>query len=339
MTTVSVIMPVYNVETYVREAVESVLSQSFTDFELIIVDDGSGDESIAICEQFDDQRIKIVSQKNRGLSGARNTGIWHSVGRYIALLDSDDRWYPDKLKLHLEHLEANPAIGVSYCPSEMIDANGDSIGLCQTPKLSQITARDVFCRNPVGNGSAPVLRRAALEQIAFVVSEDDTERTCYFDEAFRYSEDIECWMRIALTTEWKFEGIPQMLTQYRIVTGGLSANTRKMHEFWQKMYDKVQIVDAQFAEKHGPRAYAYQRRYYARRAVMEGASVDARWHLWAATRSYPTIYIEETTRSMVTLAAVVAVNILPLGLLTHLKVLLLNLKSGGHWYGQKFSTS
>ena len=100
---ISVVMPVYNVEKYVSASIESVLSQTFTDFEIIVVDDGGKDASIDICSSYTDPRIRIVSQKNRGLAGARNTGILESRGEYIALLDSDDCWEPEKLALHKIH--------------------------------------------------------------------------------------------------------------------------------------------------------------------------------------------------------------------------------------------
>ena len=99
---VSVIMPVYNVERFVAVAVQSVLDQRFADFELLIIDDVSPDRSIAICEAFDDKRIRIVRhEKNRGLAGARNSGIRHARGDLLAFLDSDDCWHPDKLALEL----------------------------------------------------------------------------------------------------------------------------------------------------------------------------------------------------------------------------------------------
>ena len=93
---ISVIMPVYDVERYVAAAIQSVLDQSFKDFELIIIDDGGSDSSLAICRGFVDPRIRIISQSNRGLAGARNTGIMQARGAYIALLDSDDLWARDK---------------------------------------------------------------------------------------------------------------------------------------------------------------------------------------------------------------------------------------------------
>ncbi|MEL7113470.1 MAG: glycosyltransferase family 2 protein, partial [Pseudomonadota bacterium] len=101
---VSVIMPVYNTAKYVQSAIESVLVQTLTDFELLIVDDAGQDNSIALCRAYDDPRVQIISQANRGLAGARNTGIRNARGQFIALLDSDDLWEAEKLEKHVAHL-------------------------------------------------------------------------------------------------------------------------------------------------------------------------------------------------------------------------------------------
>jgi glycosyltransferase involved in cell wall biosynthesis len=191
---ISVVMPVYNVEAYVAEAIASVLAQSHADFELIVVDDGGSDASMAICQGFDDPRIRIVHQENRGLAGARNSGIAAARGEYVALLDSDDRWHKDKLLFHIIHLDNSPDVDVSFSGSHFIDANGTRLRQAQRPKLYQVSAADIFCRNPVGNGSAPVIRRAALDAIAFP-HPHEPGRTCWFDESFRQSEDIELWTR------------------------------------------------------------------------------------------------------------------------------------------------
>ncbi|NEO51027.1 MAG: glycosyltransferase family 2 protein, partial [Moorea sp. SIO4A3] len=102
---VSVIIPVYGVENYIAAAVQSVLEQTYTNFEVLIIDDESPDSSIKICQEFSDQRLKIIHQTNRGLAGARNTGIRHAKGDYLAFLDGDDLWLPQKLERHIEHLE------------------------------------------------------------------------------------------------------------------------------------------------------------------------------------------------------------------------------------------
>ncbi len=219
MPKVSVIMPAYNVEKTIADSIKSVLKQTFTNFELIIVDDECSDGTLDIIARFDDARIIVYSQKNRGLAGARNTGIRHAKGELIAFLDSDDLWHKDKLLKHVRHLNIRQEVDVSYCPSLMIDDDGKSLGIFQSPKLKNITAQHIIARNPIGNGSVPVIRRTALNQIAFYAP-NLGRRICYFDESFRQSEDIECWTRLALQAKAKFEGLADTLTFYRINAGG-----------------------------------------------------------------------------------------------------------------------
>lgn len=311
MPTVSVVMPVYNVERYLAAAIDSVLAQTFTDLELILVDDGSTDGSSALCAAYTDPRVRVIRQANRGLPGARNTGIRAATGAYIAILDSDDLWHPEKLARHVAHLQARPEVGVSYCASELIDGEGRCMGLHQRPKLTGIRPEDVLCRNPVGNGSVPVFRREALAAIAFTSDRNGVPETHYFDESFRYCEDIECWMRIAVTTPWRFEGVADCLTRYRVVSGGLSANTERMYEFWRKMRDKVATYAPGLVERFGKRAEGYQLRYYARRAVKEGRLDSARGWLSAAFTLYPAMWWEEPKRTAVTTLAIVALGLLP----------------------------
>lgn len=299
---VSVIMPVYNVETYVAQAVQSVLDQSFRDFELIIVDDGGTDQSIPICLGFPDPRIRIVHQENRGLAGARNTGIAAANGDYIALLDSDDCWDTQKLMLHVIHLDTMPSVGVSYSGSSFIDANGRLMRQAQRPKLHGITPADIICRNPVGNGSSPVIRRAALDDIAFPHPVERT-RTCWFDEAFRQSEDIELWIRMALTSSFIFDGIEPLLTQYRIVGGGLSANVVRQYESWDRMLDKTATYAPEFIAKYGNKARAYQLRYLARRSIQMGDAAFALHLLKDGARFSMEPLWQEPLKTLETIAA------------------------------------
>ena len=148
---VSVVMPVYNTAKYVQAAIDSVLTQTFRNFELLIIDDAGSDESIALCRAYDDPRIRIISQSNRGLAGARNTGIRNAKGQFIALLDSDDLWEPQKLERHVEHLRSAPHVGISYAASKLIDDDAQLLRIVQRPKLKNVTPRDVFLRNPIGN--------------------------------------------------------------------------------------------------------------------------------------------------------------------------------------------
>ncbi len=302
---ISVVMPVYNVEAYVAEAIRSVLAQTFADFELIIVDDGGTDASMAICRSFSDPRIAIVSQRNRGLAGARNTGIAAARGEFIALLDSDDRWLPEKLMLHIIHLDNAPTIGVSYAPSRFIDTAGRPLRIVQRPKLKGVSAQDIFCRNPVGNGSAPVLRRTALDTVVFV-HPDDRARPCWFDETLRQSEDIEMWLRLALTGGVRFEGIAPVLTEYRIGGGGLSAQILRQYESWQGVVARMACYAPEFNARHVGRARAYQLRYLARRAIQLGDAGMAMALLRAAAASSIRPLLEEPVKSLTTVAAAVA---------------------------------
>lgn len=307
--TVSVVMPVYNVRAYVAEAITSVLAQTFTDFELVIVDDGSTDGSTDICASFGDPRIRIVRQVNRGLAGARNTGISEARGRYIALLDSDDRWLPEKLALHVIHLENNPAIGVSFSPSRFIDESGQPMRLKQTPRLKGITSETIFCRNPIGNGSAPVLRRACLDSVAFMHPVDDG-RICWFDEALRQSEDIEMWLRLSIKGGVRFEGITPALTEYRVVAAGLSAQVLRQYQSWLLVVERLELYAPDFTAQHLPRARAYQLRYLARRSVQLGDGTLAVTLLREAAASSLRPLFEEPIKTLITAAAVVAARLL-----------------------------
>ena len=299
----SVVMPVYNVEAYIAEAIESVLDQTFEDFELIVVDDGGQDGSMDLARSFDDPRIRIVSQENRGLAGARNTGIAEAQAPYIALLDPDNRWHEDKLKLHFVHLQANPHIGVSFAGSRMIDEHGTVISAAMRPKLTDVAAGDILCRNPIGNCSAPVLRRTALDRAAFPHPQERT-RTCWFEESFRQSEDIELWVRLASLHEVSFEGIEGLLTDCRIIGGALSANVVGQYLSWSRMLDIARDNAPELVAEHGDAARAYQLRYLARRSVQLGNADLANDLISRAASLAPRIFLEEPVKSTVTWGAI-----------------------------------
>ncbi len=268
MSFVSVVMPVFRVEEFVESAVQSVLDQTHKDFELLVIDDCSPDRSIELCKQFDDRRIKIVRHsENRGLAGARNTGIRFASGDYIAFLDSDDVWEPTKLEQHLAHFRSNDSIGLSFSRSAFIDEKGEKLGTHQMPRLDHVPPEYLLCRNPIGNGSAPVVRKQVFDDIKFSANNGHCDNDSYFDESFRQSEDIECWLRIRLLTRWRIEGLSEPLTLYRLNSGGLSANIPKQLDTWEKVITKTQSYAPELIEQHGRRAKAYQLRYLSRQAI------------------------------------------------------------------------
>lgn len=312
MPKISVVMPVFKVERFVAQAVESVLAQSFADFELIVVDDCSPDGSIAIVESYSDPRIRIIRhQENRGLAGARNTGIRVARADVVAFLDSDDTWDKDKLALHWAHLQARPEVGVSFSRSVFMTAEGALLPLHQMPKLRDIEAGYYLCRNPIGNGSAPVIRKSVLEAVAEVSCRYGPAQKEYFDESFRQSEDIECWIRIALNTQWVIEGIPQALTRYRLNAGGLSAALYKQLASWEQMVEKLAMAEPDFAAQHVPAARGYQLRYLARQAIRLGDGAAALSFVLRALGQHPGLLWQEPGRTVLTVVAAFSQRLLP----------------------------
>lgn len=313
MKKVSVIIPVYKVEKYIAATVKSVLAQTYTNFELLIIDDGSPDRSIEICQQFKDDRIKIISQPNKGVAAARNTGIRFAQGEYIAILDADDLWLPEKLAKHVEHLDKSPSIGVSFCRSAFIDEEDKPLGIYQLSKLKDISILDLLCRTPIGNGSVPVIRREVLEDIKFQDNLYGVVEDFYFDDdrQLHPSEDVECWLRIAIKTKWKIEGIPEALTLYRVNPHGHSAQLVKKLNSWKTMLEKTRSYSPGLVEQVEPITMAYQYRHLARRAVTLRDGSTAVKHINQALSTYSRILLEEPRRTLMTVGAAYLLWFLP----------------------------
>ncbi|HAG80054.1 MAG TPA: glucosyl transferase [Cyanobacteria bacterium UBA12227] len=311
MKLVSVIIPVYRVEQYIAATVQSVLDQTYKHFEVLIVDDGSPDKSVEICQQFQDPRIKIIRQENRGANAARNEGIRQAKGEYLAFLDGDDAWLPEKLAKHIEHLESSPKIGMSFSRSAFIDEEGNALGIYQMPKLQGITIPDIICRNPISNGSTAVIRREVFEAIKYQDNLYGSLQDFYWDERLQGSQDNDCWFRIAIQTDWQIEGIPEALTLYRINSTGISANLFKKQESWEQVIEKTRSYAPELIAQWEDRARAYHLRYLARRAVSlrDGATAVKLIHQALATHWQ--ILIEEPLRTLITLAASYFLWLLP----------------------------
>jgi glycosyltransferase involved in cell wall biosynthesis len=327
MKTVSVIIPVYNAERYIADTLRSLLAQTYPYFEALIVDDGSPDRSLEVCQRFTDRRIRIIRQPNRGLPGARNTGIRHAQGEYIAFLDADDLWTPDKLEKHVAHLERSPQVGVSFSYSAFINETGNLTGIYQIPRrIRQITPEYALCRNPVGNGSAAVIRRQVFEAIGYTDDLHGVPETHYFDERLKYAKadatDLECWTRIATHTAWKLEGIPEALTFYRVNAGGLSAHAMTQFSAIERVIQKC--CDSSTAlEPYRSLARAYYMRYTARRAV---TLRDGELAVRMVNRSLLTdgrILLQEPHRTLMTIAAAYLLRWIPRSLYQFLEQLAL----------------
>ncbi|MGD1951843.1 MAG: glycosyltransferase family 2 protein [Leptolyngbyaceae cyanobacterium] len=326
---VSVIIPVYKAEDYVERTIRSVLAQTYSDLEVVIVDDGSPDQSIDVCRRFDDPRIKIIQQANRGLAGARNTGIRNSTGDYVALIDADDLWTKDKIEKHVNHLENNPKIGISFSYSELIDEHDKSTGLKQIPtKIKDITPQYILRRNPIGNGSSPVFKQQVFKDIEFKDNLYGTEEIFYFDESFKRAEDVECWLRIAVETKWDCEGIPELLTLYRVNPGGLSASVLLQYEYLERIIDKYNTAYPEIFADVVDLTKAYFQRYIARRAISMRDGKLAVEMLHKALACDLRILFEEPKKTLITMAAAYFLYLFPTRFYRQLEQVAMNFAKG-----------
>ncbi len=199
---VSVVIPAYNNAEYLSDAIKSVFSQTYSNLELLVVNDGSPDHTDEVVNSFDDVRLKyIVHEKNQGLSAARNTGIRNSVGDYIALLDGDDYFHPDKLKAHVEFLEKHRDVGVTYNARFELNHSSKTIRELWRPPVS-VGLMDLVFGFPFGPSDMVIQREWAL-------------RVNMFDEYYVYvGEDLDFNCRLALAG-CKFASVDRALNYRR----------------------------------------------------------------------------------------------------------------------------
>ncbi len=164
---VTVVTPAYNVAKYIGEAVDSVLRQTFRDFEYLVIDDGSEDNSVDIIKAHsgDDPRFRLVAGEHRGLSAARNAGIREARGEYIAFLDGDDRWHPKFLERQLQLIQSLPDVGGVFCRSRLVLENGTLVFL-QWQRAGRYDFDDFLVGgNPARNGSTMLLRTSCFAEV------------------------------------------------------------------------------------------------------------------------------------------------------------------------------
>lgn len=206
---ISVIIPTYNVEFYVEEALKSVLAQTYTNLEIIAVDNGSTDRTRDVLQPYiDKNKVVYIRQDNRGLAGARNTGIRSSRGEYIAFLDADDIFLPEKLERQVAYLETHPQCGVCYCGIwHFYDEKPDDLFKLDYAYYSGVDVLPNLLRKNFVNPLSVVIRRSEVERVGF------------FDESYWHGEDWEYWVRLAYHGT-VFCYLPDALAKYRMWKGG-----------------------------------------------------------------------------------------------------------------------
>lgn len=214
MSKVSVIIPTYNRSELLYSAITSVLNQTFQDFEIIVVDDCSGDNTPEIVSKLNNKRIKYIRNEiNKGEAEARNTGIMNSDSEYIAFLDDDDEWLPEKLTLQVDLLKNSPTrVGVVYSGYVEVDLTSQKILKKRRPSKKGDIYKFLLIKNYVGVPSTVMIRRICFERIGL------------FDKMIPYPTDYDLWIRIS--KEFYFEYIEKPLVKYHIHKNNISANAK-----------------------------------------------------------------------------------------------------------------
>lgn len=222
---VTVVIPTFNRASEVVRAIRSVLGQTCQDWELIVVDDCSTDGTEQAVRAFSDNRITYIRHdRNRRGGAARNTGIRHAQGEYVAFLDSDDEWLPEKLQKELEVLRnSDPAVGLVYTGKMILDESGRVLKV-RMPTKSGWAHDALLDWDFIGSCSRVTIKKEVLDRVAG------------FDETFVNCQDYDLWLRVARTS--KIACVPYCLVKRYLVSDRMTASLRNICEAWEQILMK-----------------------------------------------------------------------------------------------------
>ena len=264
---ISIIIPCYNHGHYLDRALESVLAQTMPDWEVIVVDDGSTDDTRAVVRAYADGRVRYLYQENQGLAGARNTGIDHARGNYLAFLDADDEWEPPFLERCVAVLEADDSLAGVYTRVTFIDEDGRRLLRLGAQPATRASFRERLLQGGFFPPSSVLVRRETVEMVG------------RFDPDLTSLEDWDLWLR--LSEEHEMEGIPDPLARYRVSPGSMSTNVARIYR------NQMVILDKYFGPAEGDAtSWSQQKRQvygfaYRMSALgyLEQGEADAGWRL------------------------------------------------------------
>lgn len=231
---ISVVVPAYNAEAFIAATLASVLSQTYQNLEVWVIDDGSSDRTAAIVEKLAQQnaRINLLRQPNQGVAIARNAGIQSAKGEFVAPIDADDLWWPGALeKLMAEFQKAPATVGVVYAWSVDIDEQDRATGGFHASVIEGDVYKTLICHNFLGNASSTLIRKACLDQIGGYSTE---LRRCKAQGC----EDWDLYLRLAECCE--FGVVPEFLVGYRKLASSMSQDFSQMARSQQMMLETVQ---------------------------------------------------------------------------------------------------
>jgi glycosyltransferase involved in cell wall biosynthesis len=274
--TVSVVIPAYNAAPWIAETIDSVLAQTFSDFEVIVVDDGSTDETPNIVSSYEDS-IRYLRKRNGGSASARNAGIRAAQGAYIAFVDADDLWMPQKLELQMDLLSNDIDLAWVYSDAFVVEEKSDNV-LYRAGEHVSLHAGDIL---------RPLVLHDFIPSPTPIVKREVFAVAGYFDESLRRSEDWDMWLRIAAELRASF--VDQPLAKYRRHSLGKTGTIDLEYTFQSRML----IIEKALAQNpkrlSGLRDQAIANVYsgVGRLMLKRGASVNARAMFRRAVRLCP----------------------------------------------------
>ena len=237
---ISVIMAVHNGERYLEESVRSLLEQTFTDFELIIVDDGSTDQTAELLTRLgqEEARIRVIRQPKQGQTAALLKGIAESRGEYLARQDADDRSFPLRLEEQIRYLESHPHVALVGSAADLIDEEGKVVGTVPTCHGTARVRQELRTLKATMVHSSVLMRRQAYEAVGG------------YRVAFLLSQDFDLWSR--MMERYDVDILPQRLIQWRINRKGVYVNQRVL----QLKYGAIAITFAKERIRFGSDSYS-----------------------------------------------------------------------------------
>ena len=232
---VSVIIPAYNAERFIAKTLDSVLTQTYRNIEVIVVDDGSLDQTAEIVGAIarQDKRVMLLQQLNSGVAAARNLGIQKAQGEFIAPIDADDLWYPENLDKQVQcFLNAEPSVGLVYAWSVDIDQEDRLTGEFRASTIEGNVYKTLICHNFLGNSSASLIRRDCLNKVGGY--------SCQLQQANAQGcEDWDLYLRIA--EQYQFRAVPEFLIGYRKGLSSMSGDYDRMAKSHSLMLQEVRL--------------------------------------------------------------------------------------------------
>jgi glycosyltransferase involved in cell wall biosynthesis len=271
---ISVVIPCYNATAYIAETLQSVVDQTFLDWEAIVLDDGSADDTPVVVDSFTrrDGRMRLVRRMNSGVSTTRNTGVAAARGEFIAFLDADDVWHPTYLQRMAMHLASRPDIGISFAIVRIIGGDGKSTGSYGSVKSGNLDTLDFLSSNPTTTCSNLLVRREVFERLGG------------FREDLCHAED-QLFLIKAHLSSVVIEGFPEILVDYRTNENGLSSDLESMRKGWEFMAAQALTEAPDIIGPLMPRARALNLCYLARRALRVRSASDSWRYMSGALHS------------------------------------------------------